>query len=148
MRLNVNLMTAAPFTLSFHCEFHDEDGSSYRVSLPEVDISFREILFPLKSVLDCRTFSSLWKQIKEEDDCLETVIRLHDYPDQESFWETNEWMQRFLVQDSCRYIAIQALPSSVILITMKVIDGLLNLHLMTNDPEAAGLFHREIQPDD
>ena len=148
MRLNVNLMTAAPFTLSFHCEFHDEDGSSYRVSLPGVDISFREILFPLKSVLDCRTFCNLWKQIKGEDDCLETVIRLHDYPDQESFWETNEWMQKFLVQDSCRYIAIQALPSSVILITMNVIDGLLNLHLMTNDPEAAGLFHREIQPDD
>jgi hypothetical protein len=149
MRLAVDLVTAAPFTLAFHVEFHDELGSSYRVSLPEVDILFREILFPLKRVVDCRSFCNLWKEIKNQEDSLETVIRLYGCPDEETFYETSEWLIRYVVPDSCsKYIAIHALPDSVILITLKVVDSLLNLHIITNDPEAAGLFHREIEPED
>ena len=149
MRLAVDLTTAAPFTLAFHCEFHDEHGSSYRVSLPEVDICFREILFPLKRVFDCCSFCRLWKEIKCQEDSLETVIRMYGCPDEEAFYEMNEWLIRYVVPDSCsRYIAIHGLPDSVILITLKVVDSLLNLHIMTNDPEATGLFHKEIEPED
>ena len=147
MKLGFQLKRCEPFQLTFDCQFNDLNGSVYMCRSFHVEqIAFCEILAPVDFVSDARSFCQVWKQISiRKETCLETVIRLKTITDCDSLLDRHPFLVPFCLTDGDRVmIALTVLPKSRILLTAKVIEGRLNLHAMTDDPESLLLFQQQL----
>lgn len=147
MKLGFQLKRCQPFQLVFDCQFNDLNGSVYMCrSFHVEEIAFCEILAPVDFVSDARSFCQVWKQISlSKESCLETVIRLKTITDCDSLLDQHPYLSPFCLTDGDRVmIAVTVLPKSRILLTAKVIEGRLNLHAITDDPESLLLFQVQL----
>lgn len=147
MKLGFQLRRCQPFDLIFDCQFNDSHGSVYMCRSFHVEkIAFCEILAPVELVSDARSFCQVWKQISLfKETCLETVIRLKTITDCDALLERHTFLTPFCMTDGDRVmIALTVLPQSRILLTAKVIEGRLNLHAITDDPESLFLFQQQL----
>lgn len=147
MKLLFQLKRCTPFDLLFDCQFNDLNGSVYMCRGFHVEkVPFSEILAPVDSVSDLRSFRHVWKQISlAKDSCLETVMPLNSVPDCDALLERHPFLTPFCLADGDRLlISLTVLPKSRILLTARSIEGRVSLHAITDDPESLLLMQQQV----
>lgn len=146
--LNVDFKVNGPFWLDITIRFVDYQGIIYNYEQPECEyISLEDVFIPIDVSPDQCT-ESLVQAIMQHPDSLQTVIVVRNHHSFESFFKHYQWVKQFVVdsmvdagkqKEHCN-LAIGLSPDVVILCSVRLVNGNVNLFVTTNNYEIIPSF--------